>query len=504
MTTEFNTLVISDLHLGEDLGLSATMASTRHLEVTSAQLIQFLRYYSRRRADGRPWRLVINGDMVDFLAICVMPGESGDFGEEFTPDELVYGMGRRPRVARAKMEAVLDRHADFFRALVEFLGAGNRVDIVAGNHDVELQFEPVQQALVDGLVALWQDSPMSRRHGAPDADTIRERIGFHPWFFYEKGVAWIEHGHQYDECSSFDNALVPVAPDGKHIATNVDAATLRYLTNRFDDVEPHSVQEWSFVGYLRLTLGLGVRSMFKMIGSYFSYVASLLAVWRTETRPTRANRDLREQHRAKRRRLGSQWQLSESTLTAVDRLRRRPVVGNLGRLLSVAMVDRVAINLLALLAVVLTFVFAPLIWAIPGTVGITVGSYLVSSWAARRRKIDPESSLGAAAGRILGHVDARFVVLSHTHEPVDEELPSGRRYFNTGTWMATTRPGLLRSFTHVVIRHGPHGPTARLRQWRDGASRDFTPGWVPTRRRMPTEDGLTEQPPVPEPEAQVA
>jgi hypothetical protein len=82
--------------------------------------------------------------------------------------------------------------------------------------------------------------------------------------------------------------------------------------------------------------------------------------------------------------------------------------------------------------------------------------------------------------RILRHVDARFVVLSHTHEPISEPLGKGRYYFNTGTWLATGKPGLLRSFTHVIIHHGPRGPRASLRQWRDGASREFTPGWIPT------------------------
>ena len=45
------------------------------------------------------------------------------------------------------------------------------------------------------------------------------------------------------------------------------------------------------------------------------------------------------------------------------------------------------------------------------------------------------------------------------------------------------RPGLLRSFTHVIIRHGRDGTaggaTGGLYQWRDGKSRAFTPGWAP-------------------------
>jgi hypothetical protein len=62
---------------------------------------------------------------------------------------------------------------------------------------------------------------------------------------------------------------------------------------------------------------------------------------------------------------------------------------------------------------------------------------------------------------------------------VAESIGDGRVYFNTGTWLPLMRPGLLRSFTHVIIQHSASGPTAGLYQWRDGASRAFTPGWVP-------------------------
>jgi hypothetical protein len=48
-------------------------------------------------------------------------------------------------------------------------------------------------------------------------------------------------------------------------------------------------------------------------------------------------------------------------------------------------------------------------------------------------------------------------------------------YFNTGTWVATEKPGLLRSFTHLVIRLEEGGPRAALCQWLGGRSCEFTP-----------------------------
>src|SRR4029079_18724643 len=71
--TRFNTLVISDLHLGEDLSPVATEASRLHVDIVERQLVAFLRHYTRRREGGLPWRLVVNGDLVDFLSVSIGP-----------------------------------------------------------------------------------------------------------------------------------------------------------------------------------------------------------------------------------------------------------------------------------------------------------------------------------------------------------------------------------------------------------------------------------------------
>jgi hypothetical protein len=68
---------------------------------------------------------------------------------------------------------------------------------------------------------------------------------------------------------------------------------------------------------------------------------------------------------------------------------------------------------------------------------------------------------------------------------VAEKLGGGRWYYNTGTWLPAGRPGLLRAFTHVIVRHTERGPVSALCQWRDGASRDFTPSWEPEAAPQP-------------------
>ena len=45
-------------------------------DLVERELVAFFEHYSRRRQDGLPWRLVINGDMVDFISVCLSPAET--------------------------------------------------------------------------------------------------------------------------------------------------------------------------------------------------------------------------------------------------------------------------------------------------------------------------------------------------------------------------------------------------------------------------------------------
>lgn len=486
MTLQSNILVISDLHLGEDLSLSATAATTRNLEVLEKQLIGFLRYYTGRRHDGMPWRLVINGDMVDFLTVCVLPGERGLVlaADEISADEHIYGLGRRPRVARTKMEAVIERHTSVFRHMAQFMAAGNSIEIIAGNHDTELHFDEVQTAMREGIARIWSESAQGRRDGAVSADVIRERIRFHRWFFYEPGVAWIEHGHQYDECSSYDFALDAVEPGGEAIASNVDAAGLRYVTNRFDEADPHALAEWNFVGYLKFGWSLGLRGLIRLFASYASFVWSMLMVWRRYRPSSKLNRARAASAAARLQALGQRYDLHDE-LRAVHELRRRPVVGSLRRLMSVLMVDRMLVCAGTALAILVALIALPILWALVTTVGLVAAAGVGNHLLHRRRSVDPEVTLGLMPERILQHIDARFVVFGHTHEPVAQRFGEGKCYFNSGTWVPAGKPGLLRSFTHVVIRATERGVRGQLCQWRDGASRAFTPSRQQSRLEQP-------------------
>ncbi len=471
-----NTLVISDLHLGEDLSPCATESTTRHIDQVERQLVEFLRHYARRRDEGRPWRLVIAGDMIDFLAIFLAVDDPRvDEGVPYTDEERIYGFARRRDVSPAKMAAAAERHPEFFRALARFLARGNRAEILCGNHDAELCWPEVQAAFVDAVVAAWLQTSESDRPGAADAEAIAGAIGFHPWFFYEPGVAWIEHGHQYDETCSFEYGLYPVRGEREELVVNADTAVTRYVTNAVEEADPHSHDAWSFRGYLSFGLGLGVRGTLRLVHAYHKFATVLLATYKRHAKPSSENRERRDRHDQRVRELAAAWELPEETLRSMAGFHRRPIIRDLPRLSRLVMLDTmlIAFGGIALAGLAALLLPAPLSLAVVALIGLS--AWGAARWSSRYRSTDPSVPLQVLPERMLRHVDARYIVFGHTHRPVAQPLDGGHWYFNTGTWVPSGKPGLLRVFTHLVIRHTDAGSRAELCQWRDGASREFSP-----------------------------
>jgi UDP-2,3-diacylglucosamine pyrophosphatase LpxH len=469
-----NILVISDLHLGEDLKPASKSGYLRHVPLLERELESFLDHYRKSRRDGRPWELIVNGDMVDFLSVCLFP-EGDDAGGE-DPEDKVWGLGTRPENAQRKIERVLARHPGVFQAFARFIGAGNKIGIVAGNHDVEFHWSVVQETFKRGIAALWSALPHARRPGAPTAADIEASIAFHPWFYFQENVVWIEHGHQYDTYCSFDHFLAPVEPTRESIITSIGAASYRYVSNHVGGADPHVLEDWNALGYVRFSVGLGLRGLGRMAKGYASFIWKMLSQWRLFAKHPEGVAKRRTAHRARLVELAERFKLKEETLVALDNLRQRPAMLNLMRLAMVLMVDRVVLLALTLLVGLVVLVTLPAIWALVG-----VGAVIAASWgggqllARLRGHTDPDELMKSIPQKIRDYVRTPFVVFGHSHKPVALPLADGGMYFNTGTWVATEKPGLLRAFTHLVIRHAEGGPRAALFQWQGGQSRAYTP-----------------------------
>lgn len=468
-----NILVISDLHLGEDLRPGgANVSYLRHLAKLERELENFLAHYTRQRLNERPWRLVVNGDMVDFMSVMILP----DGDEHDDAEDKLYGLGFGERQSQKKMEKVIARHKGVFTRLGQFVEAGNELVIVVGNHDVEFHYPSVQRTLVEWLCGLTLGMGASDEARAEFA----RRIQFCPWFYYKEDLIYVEHGHQYDEYCSFDYLLHPVASDRalnkkSRIALSLAHAGMRYFANQIPDYDPRTAELWGFIDYVKWAWTQGLRGAVRL-----AYFYGLL-VWRV-VELCYSLRDVDEErralHRARLRELSAHWKIAEEKLLALDARRAPPVSRRFFKILAALFIDRMLLGIVALVTAGVLVGHLHGLWKAVGALATLTVFALVNQALNRLRMGSSSVQLRAATNLIQSLVCAPLIVFGHSHTPEQVTLSNGATYFNTGTWASDDAS---HAFTHLVIVGDENGaPRAELRQWRDGASAVYDSGRAKT------------------------
>lgn len=152
--------VISDLHLGGAEGFQICPTEGRE------RLVRFIDWVAGQKCEDTAIQLVLNGDIVDFLA---EEDDAGGFSA-FVADE-----GK----ARRKLARIAEECESVFAALRRFAAAGNRLTLLIGNHDVELSLPSVRR---DFLALL----------GEAHIEYLYDNEA------YSIGPVLIEHGNRYD------------------------------------------------------------------------------------------------------------------------------------------------------------------------------------------------------------------------------------------------------------------------------------------------------------------
>lgn len=454
-----NLLIVSDLHFGEDLLPGASVEKQRAVALGASAFCELLRYHGQRRLDGRPWRLVVAGDLFDFMAVRVRATPSRAGGA----DQRRYGPKRSVALGAARMAQIGAAHQPVLAAMMRFAAAGHEIDVLVGNHDIEL--------LEEATVAELRAQLLAAAGGGAQAAAALERIRVQPWFLHLPGVAWIEHGHVYDEACSFEHGQAPFDPLTGQLVANVDDCAVRYLAQAAPELDPHGTEEWGFSGYLRYAIGRGAGACVRLLASYAHFTRALWQA-RAQHRSAKRRRLRQEQHRQRVAAIAAAQGLTLKTVWAVDRLSRAPVTKSARRLMSMLMLDRWATMFGGGLAGALCLLVLPgALSVVLATAAVALGVVLAHRSAISM--VGSQVPMAAVPRRLRRLVDAPVVVFGHTHDPSVVELAEGGVYFNTGTWLPASRPGILRSFTHVIVRGQAGAPQAELRQWRDGKSVPF-------------------------------
>jgi UDP-2,3-diacylglucosamine pyrophosphatase LpxH len=456
-----NILVVSDLHFGEEL-LPGASAERRHAVDLGANAFRaFLGYHTVRRRDGRPWRLVIAGDLFDFMSVVIpsMPDRPAK-----SRDERLFGLSRGISTGVERLRRICEIHRPLLTDLGKFAAAGHHVDILVGNHDIELLAPEVADELMRQIAAAGAD------------ERALSRIKVVPWFLYVPGLVWIEHGHVYDEGCSFEFNLAPMDPKDGWLVYNADYAAIRYLGSAVPDLDPHGIEEWGFWGYMRYAMGQGLSHMGKLWIAYGRFVRALFSARGLHRSFKRRDRRRRE-HRARLAQVAEQGGISLEAASAIDRLARTPLTVSTRRVGRMLMLDRFGLGLGAVVAIVLLFILLPALWALAGSALVVLAAAGITRWLGQHM-VTSQLPMRAVPQRIRKLVDAPLVVFGHTHDPRWQRLRSGGVYINCGTWLPATRPGIRRCFTHVFISPSASGgaPTFELRQWREGTSQVFDAG----------------------------
>lgn len=463
-------IVVSDLHLsaGYDPRLGAFDRNEDFFY--DAAFARFLAHLRRRGTDeGRRWRLVLLGDIFDFLQVDLKRA-----GQIHDP------LDRSERVTIAKLEQIARGHPDFFAALGAFAAEGNPVEVIPGNHDIEL-VRPATQARFAALVA--------EAVGRPE---VAAAFSFHPWVYYEPGMLYAEHGHQYDATNSFITQLEPYVTPGQpdRIDLPLGSYFVEYLFNRIEAIDPFADNIKPATAYLSWAIRTRPIKAVATIGAHIGFFLEVLRNTEDLTPADLADRRRRYRNGTLRDHAPTTG-VSARALAAIDELAAVPAMSSKWRQLQALVVRPVAQGVPGL-ALAAAFTVALLqMERSRRPLGLLGAAVLGAIWQRRGRRgepiVRPGGYLRAAAERIDAILrdegrNAPFYLFGHTHSPEQfplDDTPIPPRYINSGTWtpIVSTEFELLserEQFTFVQILRDPTGgpPTATLRFWDDTAGRD--------------------------------
>ncbi len=464
-----NYLIFSDVHLGADLVQHAqpwTVAHLRRAARIDRELASMLDHYRERPDPERPWRLVIAGDLVDFIGMSIAPLPGDGLDSALTAEEREHGLGSTAEHAVAKMQAVARRPSLVFERLAAFVAAGNALVLVRGNHDVDFHWESARAAFVEAIAARLPGGPPD---GAARA-ALEARIEFAPWFYYVEGLLYVEHGNQYDAMCSYLSPLVPLSPtDPKRIGWALPDPTPRGVVRPTRGLSAEGHDDLGALDYLAFAIRLGIRGAAKLFVRYAAAIAHMVRTSRAYVDERAAW--LRAEHEAGVARMARRWQVAVGAIRELALLGATPTRARVADIFSSLLVDRLALVGVGALALGAIWLLGPGVWSKLGASAVILPLVAVFYVRfSRARHINATDALRRSAAHIARLFPARFVVMGHTHEPVRARVATDTTYFNLGSWAVDELElpegaPIVAQRTHLVIRHIDGVACAELVQW---------------------------------------
>jgi UDP-2,3-diacylglucosamine pyrophosphatase LpxH len=469
-------LVLSDVHLGSDLNdFGHRIRRSRSID---DDLVKLVAHYRTVAPPIDRWRLVVAGDFIDFVGMTVR-ADGVELATERSDEERKHGLGNAVDHVRVKLRLVVERHHEVFDALAGFVADGHALTFVHGNHDLEFHWDAVK----DDLRSLLFARACAARTDAIDRPAFDRRIAFKPWFFYVAGLAYIEHGHQYDAFCASPCVTAPLSADPRRIMRSMSDVLLRFVVRPTRGMHEYGHEKHGVAHYLVFAMKLGRVGLLQLALHYASAVRELFRLRREQL--SSAVKTLHEQDGLRMAVLARTMRDGVGRMRALEALQVPPVTRTVGGILASVLLDRLALGFVAGLALlvvaVLTAVHVVHVWwAAPC---IALGWALGHHQLARRRTVDPGQRMIESAGHLAKLFPAAFVVMGHTHTPTKISINDGEAtYINVGSWAEeeadageSADKAYRAARTHLVVHRGDQGPVAEFLVWDGDRPRPFQP-----------------------------
>jgi UDP-2,3-diacylglucosamine pyrophosphatase LpxH len=458
-------LILSDLHLCDvEEHADGWKAYKSAVYLFDDELAQLLEHFLATTPAGAEPILVLNGDLFDFDLVDAVP-DPAPFS--LSRPERKRGLDSTPEKSVWKLERMLAHHPVFVRTLARYLGRGHRLVYVLGNHDRELHFKEVQATFLTAL------------HTAAQADGqsfVDAAVRFEPWFYYEPGEIYAEHGNQYDHYNSFRYLLSPVieSQSGPMVALPMGNLSNRLLLSRMGFFNPHA-SDYILNVYRYVTHWIQYYAWSRRNILLLWFFGSLGVMWRLLQLRRNLGHEPPE-HSAGLKQVAARSGLTVSTVDALAKLHRPPISGRFYRIMRELWIDRVLLAL-GMIGGTLVLALAPLpLWLklmVPLS-GFPLLFFIYEHLVQGETIFTFEHRLPECARAIAALLPVEVVTFGHTHNPRVIPLDRNLTFVDTGTWAPimglserTLQPGfrnyLLADFTgdEAIIRLDCWGPPKR-------------------------------------------
>lgn len=453
--------VVSDLHVAAGRGIDGNYEGTENFFADDS----FARFLSDLRERKRRAVLVINGDFIDFLRVDRIPRSDDDFAmwqrvleqvgitrsldelrQSITAKEKTYGLKTDDYKSLWKLRCCVEGHPRLFRALGEWLAAGEALVIVKGNHDLEWYWPAVRNSF-RLVIADYAAQTLRRAIDIVLTDTVLPNLTFIDDAVLVDGELYIEHGHRYDK---FSNPVGgPVLENGTELNLPFGSFFNRYLINRVELVYPYidnvRPREKLLPLLMREHFPLALRVLFDHLPftllsvqkRYYRYMFSRVLMYGLAIGIPAVFVLIRY------------WTDINELITGLQ----APGPKGLGGLL---------LNQLGSFAVT--------------TLGL-IFSYLLARVVSHFQLDEPSSLARFAQTGFETSAKCRFVTFGHTHDP-EQWHANARWYHNTGTWIpiidvdsAEIREDKTYTFLHYSRNRDGSFRATTLERWDDEAGR---------------------------------